>query len=159
MMDNKLYKTFEEYLVDGFYSKALSSLSPDNLKQLEKIIKLYQKTGIIPDHKKGDSQNTTITIICAQFICPSFRRVSKNWKFDITPEHRKERTKKSYFEWRRKVFERDGFTCAICKKVGGRLNAHHIKRFSKYKSLRTDLNNGITLCEKCHRELHRKEGR
>lgn len=62
-----------------------------------------------------------------------------------------------YAEWRTAVFERDGYRCAICGEVGGRLNAHHIKPFARYPDLRLDVDNGITLCEECHKEVHRKK--
>jgi len=63
-----------------------------------------------------------------------------------------------YKKWRKAIYERDNYTCQICGQKGGKLNAHHIKPFAKFKNLRTELNNGITLCENCHKLLHRKEG-
>lgn len=62
-----------------------------------------------------------------------------------------------YKEWRKSVFVRDNFTCVNCGKVGGTLNAHHIKEYAKYEKLRYDVSNGVTLCEECHREIHRKK--
>lgn len=67
-----------------------------------------------------------------------------------------ERRKPAYKEWRIAVFERDNYTCAHCGKVGGNLNAHHIKPYAEYPELRLDINNGITLCEECHRKVHRR---
>lgn len=56
---------------------------------------------------------------------------------------------------RLKVYERDNFKCQNCGQVGGELNAHHIKSFKKYPKLRLDLDNGITLCIGCHKEVHK----
>lgn len=67
------------------------------------------------------------------------------------------RKNKEYNQWRTKVFERDSYTCKHCGQVGGKLNAHHIKHFAKYKKLRYVVSNGITLCEKCHRKEHKKK--
>lgn len=59
--------------------------------------------------------------------------------------------------WRKSVFERDGYTCQSCGKHGGQLNAHHIIPFSYDELLRTDIGNGITLCKQCHILEHRKQ--
>ena len=55
-------------------------------------------------------------------------------------------------KWRRDVFQRDNYTCRFCGKVGGKLNADHIKPFSLFPELRFDINNGRTLCVVCHRK-------
>lgn len=62
-----------------------------------------------------------------------------------------------YKHWRDSVLKRDNFTCIKCGNKYGELNAHHIKPFSTHPELRYDLENGITLCKKCHIELHKHE--
>lgn len=61
-----------------------------------------------------------------------------------------------YTTWRVAVFERDHYTCLDCGRVGGKLEAHHIKTFRKYPRLRFAVENGITLCTKCHKQKHKK---
>lgn len=67
------------------------------------------------------------------------------------------RNTKEYKEWRTAVFERDNYTCQNCFQVGGSLQAHHIKPFAEYESLRFEITNGLTLCVDCHKESHKKE--
>lgn len=80
-------------------------------------------------------------------------------RFPWEKPEKEQRKTPQYAAWRTAVFERDGYRCAICGEVGGRLNAHHIKPFAKYPELRLDIDNGITLCEECHKEVHRKKGK
>lgn len=72
------------------------------------------------------------------------------WKGGITPVHLALRTSREYINWRRKVFERDNYTCVQCGQRGGRLQADHIKPFARYPELRFDVSNGRTLCRPCH---------
>jgi hypothetical protein len=66
------------------------------------------------------------------------------------------RNSREYRAWRSAVFERDHYTCQNCSKVGGRLNAHHIKSFARHPELRFDTINGITLCTECHKKAHKR---
>lgn len=60
-----------------------------------------------------------------------------------------------YNTWRRKVYERDNYTCQCCKDdTGGNLNAHHLDGYNWAIEKRTDVDNGITLCDKCHKQFH-----
>lgn len=80
----------------------------------------------------------------------------KHQKFPWEKTNKDYRQSKEYKDWRESVFVRDGFKCQICGQIGGELNAHHIKTFKDHPALRFDVNNGITLCAKCHRELHKR---
>jgi len=62
-------------------------------------------------------------------------------------------------KWKRAVLERDRFTCQDCGKVGGLLDADHIKPFSLYPELRFDLSNGRTLCRECHKKTDTYAGK
>jgi|SRR3990167_1619074 len=75
-----------------------------------------------------------------------------NWNNGATKLSRALRQTLEYKIWRRKVFERDTYTCVICFKKGGLLQADHIKPFSLYPELRLDVNNGRTLCFTCHKK-------
>lgn len=61
-------------------------------------------------------------------------------------------------KWRETIFLRDDYTCGVCSKKGDVLNAHHINSWDSYKEERFDINNGITLCDTCHRSFHKEYG-
>jgi hypothetical protein len=85
-----------------------------------------------------------------------------------------------YTLWKKPILERDSYTCQMCGTKGGVLNVHHnnermidiINKFKKDKSILSyeekkiisnlivdyHLKNnisGITVCNKCHRKLHK----
>ena len=76
-----------------------------------------------------------------------------NWKGGVTPENDIDRKKDKYKRWRKSVFTRDNYTCQLCSKRGGDMEAHHKKPFADYKELRFSVNNGITLCKECHKNV------
>lgn len=84
---------------------------------------------------------------------------TNNHKFSFEMKTQDYRKCEDYKKWRIDVFNRDFFTCQCCGQVGGILNAHHIKEFSKYPELRFKVDNGITLCKSCHKEIHKKKGK
>ena len=63
---------------------------------------------------------------------------------------------REYKEWRLSVFKRDNYTCQKCGQIGEKLNSHHIQPWIDFPDLRYDINNGVTLCVKCHHIAHRK---
>ena len=84
-----------------------------------------------------------------------------NWNPTLTDEDRQhKRQYTAYHEWRLAVYERDSYTCRKCgNKKSSPLNAHHIEGYSFNKELRTEVENGITLCVPCHKYFHRVYGR
>ena len=94
-----------------------------------------------------------------------------NWKGGLTLVDKQIRHSFEYRQWRDDIFTRDDFTCQECGKTSGNKNAHHIISFSsilqKYEITNIEealdcnelwnINNGITLCEKCHRKIHRRK--
>lgn len=82
---------------------------------------------------------------------------SKYLIVDITKKsHNDYRNNATYQNWKLSVFKRDNYTCQICGRKGGVLNAHHIKPYKTFPKLRTEISNGITLCERCHKNLHKE---
>lgn len=107
-----------------------------------------------PDNKHEDFQRKICASIGYDFRCKkcSDAKVDHSgpnnhfWKGGITPKNKCARKTSEYFKWRTNVFEKDDFTCQCCGQRGGKLQAHHLRSFSKYKELRYDIDNGITLC-------------
>ena len=58
--------------------------------------------------------------------------------------------------WATKVIQRDLYKCMRCEVSGevATLQAHHIFPFELFPSKRIEISNGITLCSKCHWDVH-----
>jgi hypothetical protein len=81
------------------------------------------------------------------------------WKGGVTPENMRIRKSIDIREWRKSVFARDNWTCQECGQRGGELQADHIKPFSLFPEERFNLDNGRTLCKKCHQKTDTFAGR
>lgn len=65
----------------------------------------------------------------------------------------RDRSNPKYKRWRLAVFKRDGFKCQSCGAAND-LQAHHIKHWKDDISNRYNVDNGITLCRRCHLKAH-----
>ena len=82
-----------------------------------------------------------------------------NWKGGIDLENKRIRRSLEYQIWQSEVYKRDGWKCRLCGKHCQKKDiiAHHIKLFSDFPELRFSVENGITLCRKCHCKIHTKK--
>lgn len=94
-----------------------------------------------------------------------------NWKGGATKFQKSIRESSKMRSWTAAVFERDRYTCQMCKKRGGDLESHHIIPLAdlllKYDITTVDqaiecdalwdISNGITLCVKCHKQEHKNK--
>ena len=81
------------------------------------------------------------------------RKGSNNpkWKFENASRDR-DRKLIDYKNWRLAVYQRDNFTCVMCGITHEEeyIHADHIERWVDSPEKRFDINNGRTLCRKCH---------
>lgn len=95
--------------------------------------------------------------------CGTEKRSGENhykYNFSLTEEDRMARDMQNgeIRKWRDKIYLRDDYICQVCRKKGDKLNAHHLNSWDFYERERFNTDNGITLCEDCHRKFHKKYG-
>lgn len=99
--------------------------------------------------------------------CPECKRIgatgenNPNYRHDLSEEERVLRRSilgEQYHQWRVTVFIRDKNTCDCCGYKGKEINAHHLDGYNWCKEKRVDVNNGVTLCEECHKKFHKIYG-
>lgn len=74
---------------------------------------------------------------------------SNFWKGGCTKTNQKIRNSIEYRLWRESVLKRDGGACIWCGSIVD-LHVDHIKPFAHYPELRFAIDNGRTLCKRCH---------
>lgn len=65
--------------------------------------------------------------------------------------------KHDLIKWSKAIKDKDNHTCVNCGSKS-KLRSHHIESVKKRPDLALDLNNGITLCQKCHTLIHIENG-
>jgi len=148
----------------------------------KKVYKLSKETrekmskahiGMKKPWAKGNKLGMKISEITKQKMSlAKLGRIGKkasNWKGGITLLGQQIRNSFEYRQWRSDIYTRDNYTCQECGQIGRELNAHHIITFSiifKNNQIKTleqalnceelwNINNGITLCKKCHKLIHK----
>lgn len=82
--------------------------------------------------------------------CPIYnqKKYSKGYK--------KATSREVQSELRKMVLERDNFTCQKCEESDIELHCHHITGVEQNPIESADIDNCITLCKECHREVHKQ---
>lgn len=89
-----------------------------------------------------------------------FGKLNPNWNGGGTPERQCAYTRWAWKELAKEILKRDGYKCRKCGanyKQKSKLVVHHIKPWAKYSELRFKPNNLLTLCEICHKKIHKRK--
>jgi hypothetical protein len=88
-----------------------------------------------------------------------------NYNKNLTNEERKlQRSQPGDGLWIKTIKKINNYTCQNpkCGYIGnpndGKMASHHLNNKSIFKEQRHDINNGICLCKKCHKQLHKLFG-
>jgi transposase-like protein len=81
-----------------------------------------------------------------------------NWKGGISGQQRLDRGSMYMRIAREACFKRDDFTCRCCQQRGGKLNAHHVWPFQRFRQWKYEVWNLVTLCKVCHDGFHKAAG-
>ena len=134
---------------DAYYGKYREGDYVDIVAKVD-VIQLKRRNRLILKIEEIKSKSITID-----------KKIGKKiWKSKLT-EAQKARGTSEYVQWRLNVLERDSYTCQKCKEICenlSKLEGHHIYDFSDHPHLRYDVENGITLCKKCHHLFHKIYG-
>ena len=131
------------------WNKGLKGVSAETSQKMS-----LAKTNHMPYNKgKKMALHQKIKLSCAnrQLSLTEFNGFS-------SADSKKERDKFYNMQLNIQCFERDNYSCDVCLKHGGSLNAHHLNSFSHFPDQRFDLNNLITLCYVCHKAFHTLHG-
>lgn len=155
------------YLNSGSFKKGLQPWNKGLKVKTNNALDIFTANGGSANRGKKSSEETRNKIkqARAKQINPSGPN-HWNWKGGTSELRKKLQETSIYRQWRSQIFERDNYTCLLCSKKGGKLNADHIIPYSKIISdnkiitveeakscpILWDVLNGRTLCESCHQK-------
>ena len=112
-------------------------------------ISVKHKISAINGKIKGES-NLYCSDKCKK-ACPTYKQVKypKDFKINTSREVQP--------ELRKLVLKRDNYTCQKCDTTNIELHCHHYEGIEVNPVESADIDQCITLCKKCHNEVHRKD--
>lgn len=144
-------RTHEEFVNE------LYSLVGNEYTILNKYIN--SKTKVLLRHEKcGNEYLVTPPSFLSGNRCPYCCKIGENnprWNPNLTDKERLEnRDTTKNIEWRKAVKEKFNYICQICFKDTHNNVAHHLNGYNWDKDNRFNVDNGVCLCEKHHKEFH-----
>lgn len=134
----------------------------------ERLLKYYQYTNICSRCsaiKNITSDNNRYAVKNSQKLKDHARSLvrkgseNNRWNPNLTANDRvRRRASIENINWSRAVKVRDNFICQICLVGKKYLHSHHLMSYAANAELRCDVDNGVTLCKKCHYEFHNLYG-
>lgn len=125
------YQKFQDYLIDK--SKIYYQENKEHVKQrVRKTNKIWSKN--------NPEKRLEINIRYLRRLGKPFNLTSYGYQYSL-------------IHWSAAIKKLDNYMCKLCDSREN-LNAHHIMPKSEYPELSLDLDNGITLCVKCHETTH-----
>ncbi len=145
---------------DKWYSKAKLNVPIHNKESKQKLS--ISKKNLYANKENHPRYGKTMSPESKRKLSASLRLVMKKgiehprYNHSITPEERERRRCGSdYAQWRTSVYERDNYTCVRCGSPSkGDIVAHHLDGYNWCIEKRTNVDNGVTLCEECHKAFH-----
>jgi len=151
-----LYDTYSHQI--DFAEKTRLYIDENNLKLLEvkcvycnkwhipKLNAVYHRISSLDGRHEGESR-----FYCSdgcKKACPTYNQTKY-------PKGFKKTTSREVDPYTRKLcFERDNWICQKCESTEN-LHCHHIEGYTQNPLLGNDVDNVITLCKVCHKEVHR----
>lgn len=144
----------------------------------EEVKAIFEERGAILLSKDYKNAQTPLSYICpyckneAKMSLSNFKkgygcRTCKSIKFrgennhnynpGLTDEERLGlgRYEDGYKTWRTNVFRKYKYSCDVCGSSNSNtLRAHHLDGYAEHPDKRTDVNNGVCLCDSCHKAFH-----
>ena len=128
------WKYTKEILIDYIKGDAILWIAKkykSDKRTIRQVLK-EQGIGVFRGRKGIQAWNKGLNQFIDKRVAKWAGENNPNWKGGITPLMMKIRRCAKYREWVKKIFKKDNWTCQICKKKGGELEAdHYPKKFSE----------------------------
>lgn len=134
-----------------FCSRSCSKKGNNNLKGKIKTVETKEK--ISESLKKKYESGELVSPLRTLGLMGLKGEKAMNWQGGKTFVGQKIRTSLEYKNWHKEALQEQNFTCAFCKKVGGKLEVDHVRPFSTHPNQRLDPSNARVLCVDCHKRV------